>query len=99
MRFIYARASTQAGRTALHFAKRGGHKDIVLLLDDGYTAMADDGWNASRIEHVLDDRSDFARPLLDDGVDMEADNKHGRTALTWAAPEPLLQSRCCCSFC
>ena len=72
---VCARVSEQGGRTAYDFAQQGGHQNIVLLLESG---------RASLIDRVLDGRSDFARPLLDDGVDKSAEN---------------LQSRCCCCVC
>lgn len=84
-------------RTALHFAvERGSNALVMLLLDRGIDANAKDvSWDTAL--HIAARKTwscDTCRVLLQWGVDVDARNKLGKTAILGATNPEVLQLLC-----
>jgi len=79
-------AKDNGGRMALHWAARGGHKDVVaLLLDKGADVAATDIDGGTALHWAAEvGHKDVVALLLDKGADVAAMDIDGRTALHWA---------------
>jgi uncharacterized protein len=72
--------------TALHYAAREGHTDVVKLLVAGGARIEEPEANGVRplLLAIMNDRAETARFLIERSADVNADDWYGRTPL-WAA--------------